>query len=259
MQSKYVSVFPFFALVFALSIPFWLLGTLYPIQLLPGLPISGLAAFMPALAALILVYRSGHLPAALQLLGRSFDFNRIRNKMWYLAVLLINPAIAVVAYGVMRALGQPLPSSSPLTLAGFPLFVSFFIAALGEEIGWTGYATDPLQRRWGTVTAGILLGLVWAVFHFVPLTQAHRSAEWIAWWSLSTISLRMIMVWLYVHAGKSVFAAAIFHAMINLCWQLFPVNGSFYDPRIFGLITLCFAIAILAAQRFVTRGRMPAA
>ena len=55
MQNKHEpSVFAFFVLVFALSIPFWILGIIYPIQLLPGLPISALGAFMPALAALYL-------------------------------------------------------------------------------------------------------------------------------------------------------------------------------------------------------------
>jgi membrane protease YdiL (CAAX protease family) len=250
------SVFAFFALVFALSIPFWVLGAVYPIELLPGLPVSALGAFTPALAAAILVYQRGRLPAVRQLLGRSFDFKRIRNKAWYLVIILVNPAVAVLAYGIMRALGRSLPNPSGLTPAVLLLFVSFFVAALGEEIGWTGYATGTLQRHWGTLAAGLGLGLVWAAWHFVPLVQAHRSLQWIAWWSLGTISSRVIMVWLYVHAGESVFAAALFHAMINLCWQLFPVNGSFYDPQISGLITLGLAMAILAVQQVVTRGKV---
>ena len=259
MQGKHETVLTFFALVFALSIPFWVLGILYPIQLLPGLPISAIGAFAPALGALILIYKNDRPSGVLQLLQRSFDFKRIKNKNWYLAFILINPAIAVLAYGFMRAIGEVLPNPAPLTLAIFPLFVLLFIVALGEEIGWSGYATEPLQRRWGTIAAGILLGLVWVVIHFIPLMQAHRSVEWIAWWSLGTISLRVIMTWLYIHSGKSVFGAAVFHAMINLCWQLFPNNGSYYDPQVFGLITLCFAIAIFTAQRLLTRSNVPAA
>ena len=195
----------------------------------------------------------------LQLLGRSFDFKRVKNKNWYLAFILINPAIAVLAFGMMRAVGKSIPNPTLSLLAIFPMFVLFFISALGEEIGWTGYVTEPLQRRWGTITAGLVLGSIWAIWHFIPLVQAHRSLDWIAWWSLGTISLRMIMVWLYSHAGKSVFAAAVFHAMINLCWQLFPNNGSYYDPRVFGLITFCVAIVIFAAQRLPWKGRMSTA
>ena len=253
LQIKPESIFPFFALVFALSIPFWVLGVINPIQLLPGLPISALGAFAPALAAVLLVYQKERLPGVLQHLQRSFDFKRIKNKNWYLAIILINPAVALLAYGIMREVGVYLPNPTPLTLGIFPLLIVFFIAGLGEEIGWSGYATEPLQRTRGIIATGILLGFVGAAWHFIPLLQAQRSLEWIAWWSLGSISLRMIMVWLYMHSGKSVFAAAVFHAIINLSWQLFPNNGSHYDPRVFGLITLCFAIVLLAAERFLLK------
>ena len=245
--------------MFVLSIPFWALGTIHPVQILPGLPISALGAFTPALAALILIYKNAHLSGVLQLIGRFLDFKRIINKNWYLAIVLINPAIAVLAYGVMRAVGESLPSPAPLTLAIFPMFILFFLAALGEEIGWSGYATEPLQYNWGIIATGILLGLVWAVWHFIPLLQVHRSFEWIAWWSIGTVSLRIIMVWIHTYSGKSVFAATVFHAMINLCWQLFPNNGSSYDPRIFGLIAFGFAITIIATQQFIINGKTQAA
>ena len=259
MQNSHKSVFIFLVLVFVLSIPFWALGIIHPIQLLPGLPISALGAFAPALAAIILVYKNERLSGVLQLLRRSLDFKRITNKNWYLAIVFINPAIAVLAYEIMLAVGKLLPNPAPLTLAIFPMFILFFIAALGEEIGWSGYATEPLQHNWGIIATGILLGLVWAVWHFIPLLQVHRSFEWIAWWSLGTISLRMIMVWIHTYSGKSVFAAAVFHAMINLCWQLFPNNGSYYDPRVFGLIAFGFAIVIVATQRFLIVGKSQAA
>jgi uncharacterized protein len=253
------SIFTFFVLVFALSIPFWILGSVYPIELLPGLPISALGAFTPALAALILTYKHDRASGTLQLLRRSFDFKRIKNKKWFLIALLLNPAIAVLAYLVIGAVSAPLPMPAPLTLATFPMTVFFFIGALGEEIGWSGYATEPLQQRWGMLPAGLILGAVWAVWHFLPLVQAHRTTAWIAWWTLDTFSLRMILTWLYIRSGKSVFAAAVFHAMINLSWQLFPVNGSFYDPQVFGLITLGCAIIIYAAQWFLPRSNLHAA
>jgi hypothetical protein len=61
------------------------------------------------------------------------------------------------------------------------------------------------------------------------------------------------MVWLYAHAGDSVFAAAVFHAMINLSWQFFPINGSFYDPRIFSLVTLALGVLLAISSRLVSR------
>ena len=96
MQSKHEPILPFFALVFVLSIPFWILDSIYPIELLPGLPLSALGVLAPTLAACVLVYKNDRVPGVLQLLGRSFDFKRIQNKIWILVTILLNPVIAVL-------------------------------------------------------------------------------------------------------------------------------------------------------------------
>lgn len=38
---------------------------------------------------------------------------------------------------------------------------------------------------------------------------------------------------------------AVHHAMLNVTWQLFPVNGSFYDPRMTGLIVAITALFVI--------------
>jgi len=106
-----------------------------------------------------------------------------------------------------------------------------------------------MQKRWGSLQASLLLGAVWAVIHFVPLAQVHRSLGWIAWWSLWTVSARVIMVWLYNNTGKSVFGVALYHAASNVCWQTFPVHGSFLDPRVATLITTLVAAAVTVVWR----------
>ncbi|HLO30204.1 MAG TPA: CPBP family glutamic-type intramembrane protease [Anaerolineales bacterium] len=101
-----------------------------------------------------------------------------------------------------------------------------------------------MQNRSNAFQAGILLGLIWAIWHFIPLVQEGRTPMWIAWWSLATVAQRVIIVWLYNNTGKRVFIAAVYHAMMNLTWQLFPVNGSFYDPRMTALIVTCVATIV---------------
>jgi membrane protease YdiL (CAAX protease family) len=137
--------------------------------------------------------------------------------------------------------------------------VVFFIAALGEELGWSGYVTDPMQVRWGALQTGILLGLVWAAFHIVALVQVQRSPAWIAWWCLNTVATRVVMVWLYNNTGQSVFAAALFHTTINLTWMLFPVQGSYFDPRVIGLIMTFVAaiITVVWGPRTLVRDKGP--
>ena len=259
MRNNHESVVTYFVLVFLLSFPFWALSMISSRQLLPGLPISALGAFTPALATFILIHKKEKLLGVSRLVRQSCDPNRINNRNWYFAIIFVNPFIAVVAYWLMQAAGRSLPNPAPLTLAIFPMFALFFVAALGEEIGWSGYATERLLDTSNITSTGILIGIVWAVWHFIPLWQAHRSIEWIAWWSLGTISLRVIMVWIYSHCGRSVFAMALFHAISNLCWQLFPNNGSHYDPLVFGCITFGVAMLILVAQQFQSKRMTQAA
>ena len=156
------------------------------------------------------------------------------------------PATAVMAYGVMRLRGVPVPGPEASLSEAVVLFVGFFVGALVEELGWSGYLIDPLQDRWGALSAGLLLGLVWAVWHLVPLLQADRSPAWIAGWCVSTVAFRVLCTWLYNNTGRSVFAVTLFHAISNLSWQLFPIHGSHFDPWINGLILAIAAAAVTA-------------
>lgn len=126
---------------------------------------------------------------------------------------------------------------------------------MGEELGWSGYLIERLPDRWNALAAGIVVGLVWAAWHFVPLVQADRSLAWIAWWSLATISARVLLVWLYYSAGRSVFAVALCHATQNVSWQLFPNRGSHYDPRFSGRVLGLLAAIVVTGWRPRRLGR----
>jgi uncharacterized protein len=242
----------FFLLVFALSAPFWVLGAASRVELLPGLPIGALMAVCPMAAAAVLVYRERGSRGVAELLKRSFDVRRTRANGWYALILLLMPAVMVVAYWLMRLRGVPLPVPRFPVSAVPAMLVAFFIAGACEELGWSAYATDALQARRSALETGVLVGVVWAAWHVVPLSQAHRSAGWVAWWSLGTVALRVLTVWLYDGTGRSVFAAALFHATQNLSWQLFPNRGSHYDPRFVAPLLAC-AAAFVALQPRVRR------
>ena len=252
-QGKYLSgrsPLTFFILVFALAIPFWVIGAVTEFQLLPGLPVAALATVCPALAALILVYRENRAAGVTVLLKRAFDYKRITTKVWYAPILLLMPVVMVLSFGMMRLTGTVVPEPVISVLSTLILCIVFFFAALGEELGWSGYAIDPMQNQLGALQASIVLGSVWAVYHYPALLQAHRSVAWIAWWALGTVALRVIIVWLYNNTGKSVFAVTLFHMTFNVTWQLFPVNGSYYDPRISGPILALAAVIITICHKF---------
>ena len=234
----------FLRLVFALSVPFWLIGGVTDLQLMPGLSVTALMTFCPMVAALILVHRKSGASGVVALLRRSFDFERIKAKRWYAPILFLMAGVSLAVYGLMRWLDLPLPAPQLLTLAAPLMFFAFFVGALGEELGWSGYITDPMQDRWNALQTGVLLGLVGVLWHLVPLLLMHRSPTWIAWWCLYAVAARILIVWLYNNTGKSVFAVALFHATLNLTWMLFPVYGSHFDMRLGGLVMAAVAAVV---------------
>jgi membrane protease YdiL (CAAX protease family) len=161
----------FIVLVFALSIPFWLVGAAYRIELLPGLPLGAIMVVCPLAAALILVARESGRAGVMAHLRRTFDYRRIAAKVWYLPILLLCPAVAVLSYAAMLLIGIPVPVAHLSLPVAAALFIIFFVAAIGEESGWSGYLIDPLQQRMGAMWASIVLGLVWAVWHLLPLMR----------------------------------------------------------------------------------------
>lgn len=245
MVSK--SPWPFFILGFILSVPFWIIGAIpNPLsKIIPiDLPISALMFIIPITTALMLARKENKTDGMKELLKRVFDYKRITNKAWYIPVIFFMPAVMILSYGVMRLIGRPLPDPQ-IPFLMIPVFlIAFFIGAIGEEVGWSGYAIDPLQNRWSALKAAIILGLVWAIWHIIPFFQTRHTAAWVFWQFMSTIVLRIIMVWLYNNTGKSVFAMILFHDMINVSNFLFPNYGSHYDPFITGTIFAITAVII---------------
>ena len=247
-KSLHIKSFHFFLLVFALSTPFWILGFIGPdtTKIIPiSLPISALMTFCPMIAAAILVYKKQKMQSIKQLLKQVFDFKKINNKKWYLAIVLLLPIIALLSYWYVKFTGALLilPPLSLLSICIF--FIVYFIGAIGEEVGWSGYIINPMQNKYGALKASIILGIFWAAWHIIPYYQAHQTTGWIAWQCIGTVFLRIIMVWLFNNAGKSVFAMIFFHTMINISPYLIPKYGAHYNPYIFCMLLLIVVTIII--------------
>jgi membrane protease YdiL (CAAX protease family) len=238
----------FFALVFALSVPFWIVGAKVGFMISPDLPVSSFIWVCPVIAASILAHRESGTAGVTALLRRSFDYQRIRSKLWYVPAIFLLPGIYAATYFVMRTTRLPLPTVHMPLLTAVVWFLGYFVAGQCEELGWSGYALDPLQARWTALRASLLLGAVWVFFHLVPLVQAHRAADWITWWTLATLALRVLFTWLYNNTGGSVFATVLFHATGNLA-QI----GPFFDfgPEGYPLTAQRIAAQLIAATATV--------
>jgi len=244
------SLLNFVLLLFALSIPPLVIGAIYDVQLFPGFKLFQLPLAMPAVAALILIYRESGRVGIAALLKRTYDFRRIESKIWYLPILLIYPSISFLDYLIHRISG----TSFPTLHFSLPIFLGYstvFFLTYWEELGLTGYAIDRLQQRYSALTTGILLGLIQAGYHIPSfIISGYYSAEWIFWHALYIIAGRILFTWVYNNSGKSLFSMALMHSTFGLFWILFPATGnlqkasSYYDPRIAAFIAIAYVVLV---------------
>mgnify|MGYP001492422364 CR=1 FL=1 len=231
------------------SIPFWVLGAVISTEDLPiNLPISALMAFNPMIIAIFLTFRASGRAEAIALLKRTLDMKRIPSALWYIFILLFMPIASLLAYGLMVMLNYDMPDPYVPILIIPLFFILFFITATGEELGWSGYVFEPMQRRWGTLSTGFLIGIIWAVWHIIPYIQTGNNATWIFWQCVVTILLRVIIVWIFTNTQQSVFGAILFHTMINVTAFVFPNYGSYYDPFIVSIVLVPLVIWIMMKQ-----------
>lgn len=183
-----------------------------------------LATLAPLLAALVLTGQNRGWSGIKILLWRSVDFQRAARKSWLLVALAVPPVIVFVAWVVAKATGFELISAQAPFTAAIVMFFIFFVPALAEELGWMGYAYEPMERKWHAFKAALILGAVISAFHFPLYYFLIDDPVILAVQMLFPISLRLLVVWIYNNTGKSIFAATVFHASYNTAYTVFEVN-----------------------------------
>ena len=129
------------------------------------------------------------------------------------------------------------------------MFATFFFGALTEELGWRGYAFDPMQDRWDAFKATMILGPIWVIWHLplfisgiippgIPLS--------ILGLCLSLFGIEILHTWIYNNTDKSIFTVILIHAVYNVCTLFLPNYISEIGPLITGIIIVIFAAIIIA-------------
>ena len=210
-----------------------------------GLVLNLLAANVPSLLAIVLTAIVLGRGALHKLLGRLLIW-RV-NPLWYLVV--IGPAVlagGVVALNTLLG-GPPLSVDVSLLFAVIMLAFSIFPgSALGEEIGWRGYALPRLQAGRSALSASLILGVIWGFYH-LPLFftgQAARPLSLFPPFLISVIALSVILTWVYNSTGGSLLMVVLLHATYNL-----PMTLSIDDlgSRATVPVMLYFGLLVVAA------------
>ncbi len=184
------------------------------------------------------------------------------NVRWYLVALLTAP---ILMAAVIFALSLTSPVFVPaivktddrvgLVISGIVLglVVSFF-----EEIGWTGFATPELRKRYGFLPAGMVIGLVWGAWHY-PLFSGSASgaippALYIGVLLFTfLIPFRILMVWLYERT-KSVLVVMLMHAPLAAGQLILLPSAISNESAVIFDLAFAAALWVVVAAVYVTKG-----
>ena len=133
-------------------------------------------------------------------------------------------------------------------LLGFAAFI-LLLGPLPEEIGWRGYALPALLNRHTALSATLVLGAMWGLWH-VPLFfmpgyyEAFGGAPDPALFFGNILIISFFYTWLFLHTKGSILAAVLFHFSVNFSGELIalPDQGEWIKTTILA----CAVIAIVA-------------
>jgi len=217
--------------------------------------INQLGIYGPLISAFIVLAITRKKEGILELL-KSMGKVNVKLK-WYGAIILLPLVITLASAGISLLYGTDLtnlfnPGMAPLLV--LLMFLNTTLTSGLEEPGWRGYALPKLQEEYTANKSSIILGLIWAVWHypflvylnFVQLgTGAFLSVLAIVGFTASTVGGSILFSWVYNNT-KSVFMAILFHGLMNFIPQV--VMGGVTDSMggvIVALITWGIAIILV--------------
>lgn len=186
---------------------------------------------------------------------------------WYAAALLMAPALMVT---LLLALSLVSPQFLPaivvsgdkreLVLAGLATAIA---AGIFEELGWTGFATPRLRKRFGTVATGLIVGLLWAGWHVLvtvwavgPSPRALALASYLLDPFLFLTAFRVLMVWVYEQT-ESVLLAILMHVSLTASARILGAPGIKGMPLVtFDIVWFAALWTVIAAITAANRRRL---
>ena len=107
------------------------------------------------------------------------------------------------------------------------LIMSLTSGALGEELGWRGYALNILQKKYAPLTASLILGLIWGFWHLPLMILSGYSGVELAYYIIAfmvaVISTSIIITFFY-NKSKNIVIAMWIHFWFNFLLRIVEID-----------------------------------
>jgi membrane protease YdiL (CAAX protease family) len=188
---------------------------------------------------------------------------------WYAMALLTAPLL-VTGTLLVFSLSSPefLPriftTSDKATLLMFGVGWGLVGGGLLEELGWTGFAVPTLRQRYGVLGTGLIVGLLWGVWHFLVAFWGSGTSSGalslaiflpaVLFYVGSLPAYRVLMVWVYDRTGESMLVAMLMHASFSATMLILQPLGLALVPGLIWNLVLAAALWVVVGAVAVFQG-----
>ena len=199
---------------------------------------------------------------------RIIDFKRVGQKWWLITLLA---PVLFTSLGIVTSLmiGEDWPAFTldrPLEIIPFAIFILLY-GPLPEEMGWTGYELDRLQAHYLALTASLILGLFWALWHlplfFIDGSYQHSevvlfsSRFWLTFLP-GIVTLQILQTWIYNNTARSTLTAIMIHFMVNFNGEILMLSPlQEYLRTAWGVVLTLLVIKIWGAHSLTGNKKPP--
>ena len=183
------------------------------------------------------------------------------NIRWYGAALLITPLLLttiLVALTLISPLFMPgiFTANDKVTLLGLSIAAGL-TAGFFEELGWTGFAIPKMQMKYSAFATGIILGVIWAIWHLLADFWGGYSEYGELYlphyllWVVALPAYRVLMVWIYNNSNSLLLAQLMHASFTGSQFLLTPSAVSLEEGVLWYLIfaaTLCVAAVVVVSK-----------
>lgn len=189
---------------------------------------------------------------------------------WYVVALLAAPFLVLptlFALSLTSSVYLPgiVTTEDKVSLLLLGLLIGFS-GAFSEELGWTGFAVPELRRRYSILTTGLIVGLMWGVWHFlISSWSAGDPSSGVLSMSLLFGPLvfyvgvlpafRVLMVWMYDRT-ESLPLVILMHGSLsaNMLFILSP-SARGLSLSLYYLVLTILVWIVVAVVTVASRGR----
>lgn len=189
---------------------------------------------------------------------------------WWLVALFLLPALQFASILLISWLTRvPMNFSHPMIRDVVPLdapllalvlpWLVFEILTNGEEWGWRGYVLPRLQAKYNALTASLIVGVIWSVWHLPKFPGTGMNDERsFAWFTVAHLALAVLYTWLYNNTRGSILLVVLFHATGNTAGMFLPVKfavaGGVAENMLIALyIVAAVVVALIAGAENLSR------